>query len=543
MGVIRIDIAGVDVGARVSEASIEFAGNERAMASLVAEGILPAVDSESVWFAKDGTTPIFGGLVRDRRVSGVSPNSLNDLVEIQFVDWEIFTDWCSVSLSFDEPVALETVIADLVNPGPLQDYGVTYTPVATGVLLAPFSVEDAPVSDVVRQLRERSGRLIRFMPDKSIEVQVPGGSAPFAITDAALPRLSEFGWADKPRAKANRVVLTCGPSSGAFLYTGQRTSDGVATSWTFDIRGSTSPWTIKVGAAFVDITPVGGGGRFEWDEGTFTLHKGTDPVPTNGTVIEVGYWVDYPFKVARSTGATPPRTHRESRPNVLEVLPAFEVADQLLARLDRPDARELTIATDEDGFDIGQALTVNTTARGGVVNTFLIGALSVELVNAEHWLYTFHPTEAEEPQATYQDEWRQIVGGGGGGASIIGGGGGAVVTVLSSPVYLGGDDARALAAADWARVIGAVPFVAQASFAGRVRCELWARDAGVGVTARLRNVTDGTAEASSEFTTQTRHTPATFVVSIVAGKTYRLEVKATTGIGDVYCSAGQLEAA
>jgi hypothetical protein len=81
---------------------------------------------------------------------------------------------------------------------------------------------------------------------------------------------------------------------------GQRTGDGVTTSWVFDLIGATAPWALTVAGTPYTVTPVSGGGNFEWDPATATLYRGTAPIPGVGQVIEVQYWVSCPFTVRRS---------------------------------------------------------------------------------------------------------------------------------------------------------------------------------------------------------------------------------------------------
>jgi hypothetical protein len=73
-----------------------------------------------------------------------------------------------------------------------------------------------------------------------------------------------------------------------------------------------------------------------------------------------------------------------------------------------------------------------------------------------------------------------------------------------------------------------------------VRVDLWARTAGVGVTARLYNVTDATVTGTSAKITATTATETTFSVALVKGKKYRLEIISDTASESAY-GIGQLE--
>lgn len=557
---LAIYVGGVNEIDHISEASLELNSGERSRARLVCEGILPALDNEVIVNSRDGMTAIFGGLVISRRVVGVAENSLDDIVEVHCADWSIYAEWCSVSLSYAADVAPETVLADIVAQA-LGAYGITYTPVATGLLLAPFTWDDMLVAEGFRTIRARTGRAVRFRPNKSLVLEAPGSVvAPIAITDSTVNRLARFAWSDNHRARANSVRFRFGPT-GTGLATQRWVADGVATSWVTDIPAADPPPVLVMvddGVAPY-LTTVGAGGAFEWDRATHTLSLGTNPLPVAGTHLVLGpsaaagdpfetegFTALYPFTVVRPVIAPAlKREHREHYTDVTEYGPAVEIAEQALARLDQNDSRELDILTDEDGFDADQALTVNTTKRGGIVGTFLVGTVFIELINREHWEYSFTATEGSEQQTSFQDEWRQLTGGGGSAGSVVLGGG-TTGTALSSPAHLGGTDIAAIEAAEaagWTRVKNAPSaFVAPGSFTGRVRVDLWAREAGAGVTARLLNVTDGTAVESSQVVSQTA-TPISFVVAILSGKTYQMQVKRTSGVGDVYANGATLEAA
>lgn len=439
--VVRIDVEGVNVNAdgSVSAASVEGAINERVTATFTMQGTTgPSIDDEVEFYTQDGTTVFYGGLVVDVRCVGVSDNNpTQNVYEVDVVNWERFTDWCSLTLDYDVPVALEDVLADMITEA-FGDYGLSYTPTATGVMLAPFSWVAKPGNECVRELRDRTNLIIRFNADKSITTVVPG-AAPglFAITDANLYRLSKFDVNTKGRELANRVVLTFGPTGPGESITHTWIADGVATSFSLEglnVRASDVwPGIVTVDGTPYPIWPPGDGPAdgITWahrvDDGTLTFNGSFASLVTAGVEIELRYAPLYPFVITRETGATPPREYRASNASILRYDVGVEVADQVLARTSQAaDARVVELVTDEIGFDIGQALTVNTTARGGVVADFLVATVQIELVNAELWVTTLTATEGDQPQITYQGEWEQVTSGGGGS-----GGGQSVVVSVS----------------------------------------------------------------------------------------------------------------
>ncbi len=216
------------------------------------------------------------------------------------------------------------------------------------------------------------------------------------------------------------------------------------------------------------------------------------------------------------------------------------------------------------------------------------------------WQYQVEAVESDLYSGSYLDQWRKLVGGGGGGGGsvVTGDGGGTlppsgggegmdldylgeyrpgtyedgdivigpdgiaylcVKTTTTAPepwsgvgfspravaaggpvaVFLGGS--RQFAAepdpAAWVAVPEHVRFFPVADFTGHLYLELWARAAGVGVTARLFNLTDGVDAVTTETIVSTVPVSVTLPVTVRADKVYRLEVlpsidgEAVFGIG------------
>jgi hypothetical protein len=375
-------------------------------------------------------------------------------------------------------------------------------------------------------------------------------------------RFSRVQVSDQTRQQANRVKIRFGPT-GSFLTRQEWIADGVETSWTTDIAAVNPPPALVL----IDdgVTPylatVGSGAMYEWDQATHTLSLGTDALPALGTRIVLGPSTDYgdPYTTDGFTGqypflivlpvvdpAPPIKTYRGTSAES-EYGPALEVATQLLAALDRANVRQLDISTDEDGFDVGQSLTVNTVARGGVVSTFLIGSISIQMVRGDYWDYSFTATEGIEPQMTPQAEWRQLVksGSSSGGAVAVSSGGGSSATVGIGKVVLGGSDFADVPMDDsvpaYTDIRNCDPFVARSSFTALVRAWIWAR-AGGAVTMRLRNITDSTTVGSASNTASAKpSSPQTFNAVIEEGKEYRAQAIGAAGDG-VYVMSS-LEAA
>lgn len=549
---LSIKIGGVEKVDEFDSVEMEFSLNERARAVLVAgDGYVPPRLASVVAYAKDGTTPMFGGFVLSRGIDALADGIAADRCSAECVDGGAYADVVPVSLSYDEPVDAGDVIADIAEA--LEDYGITHTPVSTGVMLEPFSWVAKIAAEGLREVCEKANLGWRVKPDLELVTFVPGAvSAPFSITDADL-KCSAIRIRDGARPPANRVLLICGPT-GPLTTTQRWTANGSDTEWEVDIPAVPGGWqqgyVLEDGAIHRTVSGPGGGGYYEWDDvdGRGKISVGAGSTPSNGTVLEFIYTGQYPFRVTATSGADPAIWYVEARPDVTDFAAGQQLAAAVLDQA-AADVRELEIETDEDGLEPGQALTVNTALRGGIVGTFLIQSVDVTwAVGDQHWLYRVTAYESASFQRSPNDLWRQKTGGVGGGAGVVtvaGGGSSGGATVLASPVFLGGLREASVpmgGTPSWTPVLNYVPFYAAGSFSARVRVELRARDSGVEVTARLYNVTDAVSAGESDPVTATTFNEETFVVAIQAGKAYRLEVITDTANKGCY-AIGQLEAA
>ena len=184
----------------------------------------------------------------------------------------------------------------------------------------------------------------------------------------------------------------------------------------------------------------------------------------------------------------------------------------------------------------GQALTVNLTARG-LNAVYNVTDVSIELVSGDFWRWSVQATSGTAVLSSYLDAWRRIQGGNVGTAAFgLGGSGSSAASAAPTPAYLGGSRNTAIAASPvaWVPVVNFVPFTPSSSFTGLVRVWLWAKTAGVGVTARLYNTTDATTAGTSAKVTATTPQAGTFAAALVGGKTYQLEILNDTAGEPVY---------
>ena len=406
-----LTIAGTDRTSLIRQtdkATITLLLNARATAKFTClPSLIPARFAEVVFYAQDGTTPIFGGIVTKRSIRPMHDYAAPSLADVDCGDYTTYADFCYSNLSYVNTVQLETVLGDLVTEK-LGAYGITYTPVTTGISLAPFTWSSKRVSDALRELSDKTNLVFTISPLKALTMFAPGSSpAPYSLTDAA-PHCREVTWADSDYTPSNKIIVTCGPSGAASL-TQVWTANGADTSWvTSTPAAGLDPTHVTVGGA---IKVVGAGEAFTWDKPTHTLGVGTDPTPAYGTVISLVYIGLFPFVVTASAAGSPVIEYLSTAPDVTTVAAGQELADGLLAKLNQAP-REITVLTNDQGWAPGQALTVALSARS-VTGAFMITQVSIELVTAQTWHYTLTATETTTYQGNWLDQWRTLTGGGG----------------------------------------------------------------------------------------------------------------------------------
>ncbi len=228
-------------------------------------------------------------------------------------------------------------------------------------------------------------------------------------------------------------------------------------------------------------------------------------------------------------------------PDILDAGVLDALAPQDLARrLLQP--RTVTYSTKRTGLKPGMTQQLTIPAHGISAVTFLIVEIETKGESVNDVIRTITLVEGSLNAPDWREVYRTWAGGGTGTGTIITGSGGPSIAVGTT--YLGGSRNTSVAPspAAWMPVPEYVPFTAQATFGGRVRAQIRARNAGVTVTCRLFNVTDSTVVAVSSGVTSTTATEVTFLTGITVGKTYRLEVLSSAGAEGVF-GIGVLERA
>ena len=201
----RLTIDGVDRTSLIRQtdtATITSPLNAQATAKFTClPSLIPARFAEIVFYAQDGTTPIFGGVITNRSIRPLHDRATPSLADVDCADYGFYADCCYTNLTYAAAVQLETVVADLVTEK-LGAYGITYTTAATGITLQPFTWTAMRASDALRDLCTKaatfgvSSLVFAFTPAKELRVFLAGSTAaPYSISDAT-PHCWDATWSD-----------------------------------------------------------------------------------------------------------------------------------------------------------------------------------------------------------------------------------------------------------------------------------------------------------------------------------------------------------
>lgn len=365
------------------------------------------------------------------------------------------------------------------------------------------------------------------------------GTARHATTTVTTAKDHDFAPADTVVVSAHNAV----PS-----LNGTRTVLATPTSTTFTIAKVITTAGTATGAVKESNAD------YFWNNADHTLavdHR-AEGIPGADTTLRLFYTGRFPFTVYADSHATPVVTYRTTATDIVTVDAGQQLADGLLAAMyQRP--LTMTWTSLAHGWTPGQVGDVVSVLRDQT-RRVVITNVDITLISDTFWSYTIAGSGLSASDATLNptsssawalNYFRQIGGGGGSTSATIGmvsggttgGGGGSTYNTFASPCGLGGSRGASIpmaASPAYTPVLDWVPFVSAVSFSARVRVSLWARTAGVSVTARLRNTTDGTTVGTSAAVTSTTATETTFLAAVVAGKAYRLEVIGGTASESVY---------
>ena len=257
---LRVLVAGEDRTIDLAAVDIELTLNRQATARLeFGDEAIPGRGVDVLIYARDGVTPIFGGLTLVRNVSGMAASNPANKIDVDCVDYSIYFDEADpITIVSTVSQDLEDVITSIVAQA-LAVYGITYTPTPTGKTVPPIEWIGITVPDAFKRITDATGVVFRVLPLKELDVFVPlDDDAPATITDAAINAF-DLKWRDPPNLPRNTVDLLCGPT-GNGIVTQQWTADGIATQFEVDIQAVIGDAFAGARShAFLGPSPGGGG--------------------------------------------------------------------------------------------------------------------------------------------------------------------------------------------------------------------------------------------------------------------------------------------
>ena len=527
--------------------------------------LLPGVDSERfqdlLIYSQSGLVPEFGGLIITRELSPAVESGPDWSTKLSCKDFLTYLDWTYVSVSYDVSVSLKRVLSDIVSALP-AGYGVILAAdQADGPTLDPFTRAGVKAADLVRELSSMTNYVATMSPFKALKMAAPGAtSAPFSVTDAD-PHCVDLTWKDPQDPPVNTVRLRFGPD-GPLVVSQTWIEAGGADDFVTDVAAADG-WN----QGYVHCTTVAngefdatsgnpgdpGGPTFTWDWTTSTLTVNRTVFEAlygplaDGDTLEFVYTAQFPAEVIATTGASPQIESLERNEGITELAVAQAAAAALLAQKNQQPREVSILAVNEHGLLPGMGLVVNRTDRAFNA-TCTVSEVQIDIYTEPEWVYTVKAQETTTYNGNFLDQWQKLLGSDTAGVAVAAVASMSSVATLSPPwpIFLGGSREGSVPMAGtpaYTPILNYVEFTARTTFNAQVRVDLKARTGGVGVKARLYNVTDATAVAESSLVTSTSWTGTTFTSAVVAGKTYRVDVISDTASEDAYAAGAQLEAA
>ena len=428
----RVTIAGVDyiddiLGEDSPGIDVSFSLNDRSSCVfyLRPDATEPDQFSEVVCYKRNGITPIYGGIVMNVETVEVENASKKYFPKVTCADFFTYFDWTTVSLSYDAPVTLITVLEDIVAQLPVG-YGIVLSSSQeTGDTLDPFSKVNVKLSDLIRDLSNVTGWVARISPLKAFRMLAPSSeAAPLSVSNAT-PNCTDFQWKYSDRVPANTVLLSIGPDTPTNIMQTWAATAGELTFVTdfpatnleaFTVATVTGPLITEPRYCTVGLATDAVQSMFNWDQATNTLSVSTyDDIfgSFDGTeTVTLWYTAAFPYTIVKTTGASP-EIQFTARDATITELAAGEaraqgLLDQLSTRL-----RLATMVTVEDElWRVGQALDVTLTTRKLSSVSFTITSVKIHMDSKRYWQYTLELQENDVYQGNYLDRWKDLLGSG-----------------------------------------------------------------------------------------------------------------------------------
>jgi hypothetical protein len=435
----------------------------------------------------------------------------------------------------------------------LTTYGVTLDPAqVTGPAVPQLVYNRQLLRECLDKLSVMTGYVWEIDYYKTLRMTVPGSmAAPYNVIPASDPSVvtGDIEVETARQEYANRVIFSAGPRLPEDYVAGW-VSDGVSATFQLYVPAVQHYSFVWVHYPLPDhpesLGASGSGSQWIYEESPQRITRAAGPLPV-GTLVLMRYQADFPVTVMADDAVEQSiqglwETVIDD-PNVYNPAEAQALADGYLSKF-TTTFQYVTYSTRKPGFKPGQTQTITVPSRN-LSGTFLITEVETSDSASNRFTYRVKAVGGTTIPGSWRDLYRQWGGGGAPGPVTVAGiPAPTTTTVLSSPVFLGGsrNTSRAPNPVEWLPVVDWVPYTAPSSFSGRVRAQLFARNAGVSASCRLYNVTDAVVVATSGPVTSQTAVEVTFLAGITAGKTYRLEAIAGTNGQGIFC-LGILESA
>lgn len=534
----KLTVGGVDKTTSIDQKSgvtIDLQRNERGRARFTCSpGYIPALRSEVIIYDTDGVTPIFGGIIFTRATRGVG---LLVFTEVECVDWLVYATWRHISYTFTGVVTLYQILDALVT-GWLDDYGISIHPsqvTGPSIDATDYVLDYTPIDEILRLASQYfTGYTFSIDPQKRLLMtdSASAPAAPFTIVDAGSNVLS-IDWEETSEEYATKVILRGGGSgTGELVQTWTVTAGDISNGYLQTDVPTTPTGGVSLTVNGIARTIGGSGNNYIWDWTTHRITAGTMGAVL-ADVFVLTYTAQYPFFSISDSGITPPIEISVEANDIPTKILGDAAALTLRGRYNQT-IKKFDIVTITPGLRPDQILTINLTDRSTGSVTALVTDVTIELITDGFWKY-----RVKAQTGNYQTSTLDYFRGGGSSTSASFSGGVNITTIASAAmnIFLGGSRNNSVdePTAAYTGVPNFVSYTALGSYTGVVRVELWAKNSGIGATARLYNVTTAASVGNSSTITSTTPTSTTFTVPIIVGNVYRLEVLSSANDEGVYC--------
>jgi hypothetical protein len=506
----------------------------------------PAIWDDVILWEDD--TKLFAGLVDSYREQAESGWGTNIVTSIDCTDYGALLLRRYVTATFAAGT-LKALLTTLVSDY-LAVYGITLDDdQPDGPDLPVLTFTRVRTDDVLNQLASlTSGFVWQVTVDKTLLMAAPSSAAaPFSIAPNDGHVVGDVQVSEERTDQyANTVTLVVN-GAGSAEASQDFVSDGSQTSFTTDYPAPNNLQLLYPNQLIVDgvaTEPVSWGDqlpgthwRWDWETHTLSADDGVT-IPAGGTVVTIAHAIAFPFAVTAQddddVAANGPVEAIVTVDDTMSLSAADATAAAEVAnRLAR--ARTVVYLTRTRGLRVGQLQTITEPYRD-IDDDFVVNEVRLRLSSLDIGDYSVSAVE-RATQGTFRDTFKQWSGGATNAAA------GHVLappapnlTRTLTTVYLGGSRNTAVApdAGTYVDVPEMVPFVAPVTVSGVVRVIVRAHDADVAVRARLWNDTDGVSAGTSDDVTSTTPETTAFAVSMVAGKTYHLQMTSDTSAARIY---------